>query len=880
MVTLTIDGVEVSVERGTSILDAARQAGIRIPTLCHDERLVPYGACRLCMVEVTARGRTRRMPACFNPARDGMEVATHTPDLIKGRRIQLMLLLRTHPLLCPSCDAGGNCRLQDLVHEYEVPELPFPTESRYFHVDNASPFIRHNMNLCIKCGMCVRICDEVQGVNQLSFVERGITSEVSTDFGRPLECEFCGQCAQICPVGAISSKWLVGTGRDFELKKTDTTCAFCSLGCTLTLGEKSGKVVSVSSPPESHNEGNLCVKGRYGWPYLYSEERLSSPLVNKGGKLEEAEWNEALSFVAERLGAVKGDSGPLSLAALGSERLTNEEAYVFNRFVRTVMETPHLDHAGGYGYRGLVDGLMPILGYPASTNPITEIRDAELVLLVGADLTESHPVAKNEVILATGTMRRGEVIVIDSVETRLAERPGKHLAVAPGTEHLVLYSMLKEVIDQGLFDKAALDLRAEGFDEFAASLDGYSPDAAAPIAGIDAELIREAAKRYAEAAKAAIILTDGMNRLGLNALCARAAASLALVTGKLGKPSCGVYVFGEKANAQGAVDMGLAPDLLPGFKKIDDEEARSRFEEAWGSPLPAEKGMSAREILAKAESGEIKALYIVGENPLDTYPDRARVERALGKLELLVVQDMFLTSTAKMAHAVLPVTAFAEKTGTLTSAERRVQRLRPVLRPRGAKSDLEIFSALAALMGKPVMTYAGPEQVMYEIAELVEPYRGVSYDRIGDTGILWPCVDEEDPGTAILYEGGFPGGKAALTPAPAVEPGRDNGYPMVLIQGLSHFHSGSWSEWSSALMEVCPEGPAELNPGDMEQLGVGDGDKVKITSPEGLWIQVKAERSLRPAKGTVIVPQHFSALKLNSLTGWDTPVVKVKVEKV
>jgi len=880
MVTLTIDGVEVTVERGTSILEAAQQAGIYIPTLCHDKRLVPYGACRLCMVEVTARGRTRRMPACFNPARDGMEVATHTPELVKGRLMQLMLLLRTHPLLCPTCDAAGNCRLQDLVHEYEVPDLPFPMESRYFHVDNASHFIRFNMNLCIKCGMCVRICDEVQGVNELSFVERGLMCEVSTDFGRPLDCEFCGQCAQICPVGAISSKWLVGTGRDFELKKTNTTCSFCSLGCTLTLGEKGGKVVWVSSPPQSHNDGNLCVKGRYGWPYLYSEERLSAPLVKKTGNLEHAEWNDALSFVAERLSSIKNSSGPTSLAALGSERLTNEEAYVFNRFVRTVLETPHLDHAGGYGYRGLVDGLMPILGYPASTNPITEIRNAELIVLVGADLTESHPIAKNEVIMATGPMKRGEVIVIDSMETKLTHRPGMHLAVVPGTEHLVVYAMLKEVIDQGLFDRAALDLRAEGFDELASSLEGYSPETIAQITGIDPELIREAAKRYAEATRAPIILTDGMNRLGLNVLCARAAASLAVVAGKLGKVSSGVYVFGEKANAQGAVDMGLAPDLLPGFKKIDDEDARSRFEEAWGSPLPTEEGMSASEILAKAESGEIKALYVVGENPLETYPDRARVERALGKLELLVVQDMFLTSTAKMAHAVLPVTAFAEKTGTLTSSERLVQRLRPVLRPQGAKSDLEIFSALAALLGRPAMTYAGPEQVMHEIGELVEPYRGISYDRIGPEGIVWPCVDEEDPGIRVLYEGGFPGGKATLTAAPAIEPVQENGHRMVLLQELSFFHSGSWSHWSSALMEVCPDGSAEFNRSDMEQLGVGDGDKVKITSPEGLWIQVKAKRSRRPRKGTIIVPQHFSALKVNTLTAWDTPLVKVSVEKV
>jgi predicted molibdopterin-dependent oxidoreductase YjgC len=356
--------------------------------------------------------------------------------------------------------------------------------------------------------------------------------------------------------------------------------------------------------------------------------------------------------------------------------------------------------------------------------------------------------------------------------------------------------------------------------------------------------------------------------------------NLALVSGHIGKESCGVHALGEKANAQGAVDMGLAPDFLPGFASITDEAARAKFEAAWESPIPAEKGLDARQILEKAESGEIRGLYVVGENPLATYPNRPQVERGLGNLEFLVVQDLFLTATAEKANAVLPVASFVEKSGTYTSADRLVQRLRSVA---GAsfKSDLEVFTALAALMGKPALTSAGPERVMQEIAELVPFYAGISYERIAQEGLHWPCVDPEDPGKKILYEGGFPNGKAKLLPADAlVVEAASDGYPLYLIPGTLKFHSGSFSEWSEPMNEVSPPDTAEMNRKDLRSLGVSDGNMVKITSATGATMQVKAKDSRRAPEGFVIVPQHFSALKLNNFTEWGQPVVKVQVEKI
>lgn len=875
MVTLTVDGVKVSVKKGSSILEAVQAAGVRIPTLCHDKRLIPYGACRLCMVEVTARGKTRTMPACFNPARDGMEIATSTPALNASRRTQLMLLLRSHPLLCPNCDAAGDCELQNLVFEYEIPDLPFSRQARYFHVDNDSSFIRFNMNLCIRCGMCVRICEEVQGQSEISFINRGMNSEVSTDFDRPLDCEFCGQCADICPVGAIASKWLVGTGRRFELSHVTTTCSFCSLGCALRLEEKDQAVVYVNSPHEAPNEGSLCVKGRYGWTYAFSEARLNTPLVKKNGVLTESTWEEALSVAADGLAKVRKAHGPQAIGALGSARLTNEEAYVFNRFVKSGLGSSNIDHGGGVSYQSLLDGLASVFGYPASTNSIRELRDAKAILLMGADLTESHPIAKNEVIMASGR-KRAKVIVIDSVKTKLSDRDGVFIKAPVGSEAVVVFSMLKVIIDEELYDKAAVASRTEGFEAFSESLKDYTPEKIAGLLGIEPEIIRNAARTYAKASTAMTVLAEGLYRPTSGAENARAAACLAAITGHIAKESCGVLVLGEKANSQGAVDMGLTPKHLPGFGLLEDEVCRKKFETLWKSKLPANSGMNAMEILSGAVDGAIKGLYVVGENPVDDYPDRALTEKALKAAEFVVVQDLFFTSTAKMADVVLPACSAFEKEGTFTSSERRVQRLRPSTKEKLGHSDLEIFNALASRMGFSGFSYSSPKAVMQEITKSVEVYAGIDYASLGLNGFTWPS---KDSGGMILYTGGFPAGKARLGTAPAPKLPTTGAGQYLLVPVVSKFHSGSMSVWSHSLTEVCPEPIAELNSADMKTLGVDEGESIKITSEYGDTLKVKVKWSRRPLVGEVLVPYHFPALKLNGFVKWNEPLVKVKIEK-
>jgi len=498
--------------------------------------------------------------------------------------------------------------------------------------------------------------------------------------------------------------------------------------------------------------------------------------------------------------------------------------------------------------------------------------------LIGADLTETHPIAKNEIIMATGR-KRARVIVIDSIKTKLTERDGIFLKAPVGSESIVVFSMIKTIMDEGLFDKASIGNKAEGLEALLESLADYTPENVASKLGIDANAIREAARIFAQAPTAMILLSEGLYRDSSGVENARAAADLAVITGHIGKESCGIMALGEKANSQGAVDMGLTPQLLPGFALLEDEASRKKFDSLWKTKLPATAGLNAREILAGAETGAIKALYVVAENPVDDYPDRLQVEKAFKEAEFVVVQDIFFSSTAKLADVVLPACSALEKNGTFTSAERRVQTLRPSTKEKLGKSDLELFELLAKRMGSAQFTYSSPEAVMAEISKCCDVYAGVSYDGLGANGIIWPCKDSGDSGASILCQGGFPTGKAKLAPAgPLNAPVAKDGQ-FVLVQGVSKFHSGSMSMWSSSLIQVCPEPLAEMCTADMNTLGVEEGNTIRLTSETGESVRLKVKWSRRSLPGEIIVPCHFPSLKLNSLVKWNEPLVKVKVEK-
>ncbi len=877
LVTLTIDGVQVSVPSGTTIVNAAAKAGIKIPTLCNNRRLMPYGACRICVVQ--QKGRRGLTPACFTPVRNGMEILTSTPDVIKARRIQLQLMLMSHPLECPVCDAGGDCQLQDLVYEYGVSQNPFKGEKTDLPTDHVSPFIERNLNRCIVCGMCVRICDEVTGANEISFINRGIKTKIGTDFNRPMNCEFCGQCISVCPVGALNDRIFLHKARKWDLKETRTICGYCGVGCTIVLGTRKDRILRSRADEDlGVNQGNLCVKGRFGWEYIHSPDRLTSPLIRKDGSLVEASWEEALGLVARRFKEIRERDGGAVLAGLGSPRLTNEELYLFQKILRGVMGTNHLDHAGGYSYAAHL-ALRQSLGYAASTNSIPEIRNADVILALRSDLSETHPVIKSEIVLAV-KRRKAKLIIVNSRNIYLKKFSALDLLVKPGSEVSLVNGMTQAILREGLADEGFLGSRTEGLETLKASLASFSAENVEAETGVAPADLAEAARVYARGGKAVILISTGQNSGLRDGKLASAAANLALVAGKIGKESCGIFILGEKNNAQGALDMGVTPAFLPGYGEVKDAAERSRWEKAWNVSLPDEPGRGALSILQAAEEGKVKGLYLVGENPLLDYPDPARTRKALSSLEFLVVQDCFLTATASLAHVVLPAVTFAEKEGTFTNVDRRVQRVRPAVPPPGqAKSDLWIFSSLAREMGHHWGAISA-RSVNEEIRSLLPLYGGIGFARLdspeNQAGLQWPCPSEDHPGTPLLYQSGFPGGKARLTPAESEK--AEAGDSFVLLTGPTMFHSGSLSTLSPGLARLQGENLVLIHPTDARSLGIEEGQKVTLQSGNGK-LTLKVSLSPKAAPGVLFVPYHFENGG-NDLSGWDLRPSRVKLEKL
>ena len=891
MVGLSIDGRHVEVSEDSSVLQAAAAAGIEVPTLCHHPAVGASGSCRICLVEEEKSGRL--LTACDNRVREGMSVLTASERVRDARRTALELIFSAHPLHCEVCESNNRCRLKKLAVEAGITGRELPFEQGLRPIVDANPFYLRDLSKCISCGLCVRACLGVQGAGTYEFQGSGSRARPAAVMDRQVEnsaCEFCGLCVSMCPVGALMEKPALHLGPEDGTVRT--ICPYCGVGCSLSLRIREGRIIGADAGiPGSVNGYSLCVKGRFGLDFVHHPERLTKPLARKDGELVEVSWEEALDTVAARLAAVKEESGPEAIAFLSSAKATNEENYLLQKFARAVIGTNNIDHCARLCHSPTVVGLASALGSGAMTNSIGDLDRAEVVLLTGSNVTVNHPVI-GEVLKRAVLSGRTRLIVVDPREVDIARYAEIYLRPLPGTDVAWINGMARVIVEEGLYDEGFVRRRTEGFDELREGLAAYDGRTVEEITGIPFRDLAAAARLYAGANRAAIVYAMGITQHVSGTDNVMALANLALLTGNLGKEGAGVNPLRGQNNVQGACDMGALPNVFTGYQPVDDPEARERFRRAWKSELPSRPGLTVVEMVEAAGRGEIRAMYVLGENPMVTDPDTGHVKDALRNLDLLVVQDIFLTETAALADVVLPGACFAEKEGTFTNTERRVQRVRKALDPPGeAREDREIIAALSQRMGY-VMPRVGAAELMEEIASLTPSYGGISFARLEEGGVQWPCPDASHPGTPVLHVETFPRGRGRLTPLGFVPPDErpDVDYPFLLTTGRIpfHFHSGSMTRRSGSLLEKEGRGWVAVNERDAEELGLAEGEVVRLVSRRGTLVS-RVRISSQLQRKNVFATFHFGEEGANLLTNpaldpkskmADLKVCAVRLERV
>jgi formate dehydrogenase alpha subunit len=846
-VNLTVDGIAVEVPSGTTMLGAAQKVGIDIPTFCDHKHLVPFGACRICVVEVEGAGRL--FASCVTPVSQGMAINTATPKVKEAREAVIELLLTYHPLDCPVCPQSGRCHLQDMAFEHGKAASRFGPVEVDKKIDYLSPLIESNQKRCIQCGKCVRICDEVQGEGQLDFTQRGFETVVEPSFGKALDCEFCGQCVQVCPVGSLYSRIFKHTSPVWELTPVRTTCPFCGVGCTLNLEVKKDRIYHVLGVDDegANNDGFLCAKGRFGYEYVGHPDRLKTPLVRKGDSLVEATWDEAYQTIVDRFKAII-TGGAFTVGGIASARCTNEENYLFQRFIRTVLGSGNVDSVARFGHAPAMEALNKAFGVAAPTDSLADLDNSDLIFALDANVTEDAHIVGLKV-LKRARQGGATLVVANPRKIKLANFANTYLNMKPGTAVALANGLIHVILAEGLEDKDFIASRVSGLESIKEITDEFTPEKVEALTGINADSIRETARTIAAASAMTILLSPASGSyIGEDTVAA--AANLALVTGNVGKAGAGILPLSEYNNVQGVMDMGALPDSLPGYQPLPD-----------GS----QPGLDAMAMMEAAAAGDLKGLYIMGENPLTAFPDRGLVQKALENLDFLVVQDIFLTDTAQMADVVLPATAGPEKDGTFTNTDRRVQRVRKAIEPPAkTRADWKILCELFEAFGQP-LPYAGAMEITRAIASEIPSYAGITPERLEATGLHWPCPSEDHPGTSFLHGDGFPGGKTQLRAVKQQDVGKPStDYPFALLSGMILFHSGTTTKWAKGLNELAPEAKAEINPIDAKDLGIADGDRILVSNEKG-QIEAVAKITPRIQKGAVFVPAHYSNMSVNSL---------------
>ena len=867
-ITITLDGSEVSGHAGMTVLDLATEVGIEIPTLCYDSHLSPLGACRVCLVEEVASGRL--VASCVTPISRGMVIDTRSKRVIDNRRVVVELMLASHPDSCIVCDKGNRCALRKIAADLGLGFSSLERIPSYHPLVDLNPFIQRDLSKCIRCGRCIRADQEIAVVGAIDYTDRGFEARPATLLDAPLEqseCNFCGICVSICPTGALSERNRISTTTASHA--TRTTCALCGAGCAILL-EHRGSLVLGTRPAGDKNSVNhisLCVKGHYGLDFINSGERLTTPLIRRQGELVPAGWDEALDLVAGRFAELKDAGGGRSLGAIGGSRSSNEEGYLLQKFVRQALGSDNVDSGARLRGSALSAGIERVLGRGAMTHPLSHILDAAEILVVGANPLATNPIVGQRIKQAV-KFRGAHLVLVDPLPGGLSGFAGTWLRPAPGTYPWFLAGLLREVLltsgSAGIEEGGRAGAGLRGIQK---TVEPYTSDRVEDLTGLPARLVRDTARRLAVARSIALIPGSGVARDEGASFSGSLLAALALLTDNVARPGCGLFPISGSLNDQGAEDMGVSPGRLPGYASASDAGVRAGFEQAWGAPLPQGPGLDYLSMIEAAERGELVGLHVVGENPAAECPDSEKTMRALSRLKFLVVQDLFLTETASLAHVVLPSASFAEKDGTFTSLERRVQRNRRALGPVGqSRPDWQILLELASRLGGGPPKDS-PSEVWREINDLVPLYRGITEARLmrEPEGIFWPCSGEEDPGTPVLYGGGSPQIPADLVfpTLPDFTPETRDGYPLWLLTTESLFHSsdGVQTFRSRALLQAAKDGSLVMNPFDAGSLGIGDGDSAVLISPKGR-LRTKVTFSQEVPRGIVTAataPSHLLA---------------------
>ncbi|CRK80416.1 formate dehydrogenase subunit alpha [Neobacillus massiliamazoniensis] len=933
IVQVKINGQQYEVEQGTRILDFLLKKGIEHPHICYSEVLGPIQTCDTCMCEIDGK----IMRACSTEVENGMNILTSSERAKNAQTEAMDRILENHLLYCTVCDNNnGNCRVHNTAELLEIEHQTRPFREKGYEVDMSHPFYRYDPNQCILCGRCVEVCQDLQVNETLSIEWEREIPRVVWDNGKSINessCVSCGQCATVCPCNALMEKSMLGeaglmtaipkdllnpmvdlikevepdyktifalseveaAARDKRTKKTKTVCTFCGVGCSFEVWTKGRKILKVEPTENSPvNSVSTCVKGKFGWDFVNSDQRLTTPLIRKGDAFVPATWDEALTLIAEKMSAIKEMYGGDALGFVSSSKTTNEESYLMQKLARQVFGTNNVDNCSRYCQSPATDGLLSTVGYGGDSGTIKDIESAGLIITVGANPTEGHPVLATRVKRAK-KLRGQKLIVSDLRKTELAERSDLFLHPKQGTDFVWLTAVAKYMIDQGWHDEKFIQSRVNNYKEYLELLNKYTLDYAEKVTGLPKEQLIKTAKMINESKGTCILWGMGVTQNIAGSHTSGAIANLLLVTGNFGRTGTGAYPLRGHNNVQGSCDMGSLPQWLPGNQPLSDNNARAKFEEAYGVKISDKPGLTNIDMLEAAEEGKLKAMYLMGEEMAWVDSNSNHVHDTLSKLEFFVVQDIFLTKTAQFADVVLPAAPSLEKDGTFTNTERRIQRLYQALEPLGeSKPDWWIIQQIAKYMGVN-WNYKHPSEIMDEIANLCPTFAGVSYERLeGWNSLIWP-VQKDGTDEPLLYikRFNFPDGKARFSLTEYVPPIEFiQEFDLTLNNGrlLEHFHEGNLTNKSKGIQYKLPEVFVEVSPKLALERNVEDGTLVRLVSPYGA-IKLRAVVTDRVQGKELYVPMHSVSHEnaINLLTGsvgdvrTQTPAykqIKVKMEVI